>query len=165
MKHLLYRGALYSNATVPWSERIPNRDPWRNMDQDIKQGLSAFFSNRNQPDLSSFNITKTYMSLSKIKQYIEELFEWTETNFNELATAREKEILTWARHFRPRSRRDRYFVDVVKDILENGFPALVIIDSKKEKGLMDGWGRYELAIALGMKTLPVLLLTDRHEKN
>jgi hypothetical protein len=160
-KLIRFKGAVYRKAsTVPWSEKIPNRDPWRHMDQDIKQGLAAFFSNRSQPALSSFDVTKTYMSLPQIKRYIGELFQWVEPDSNELATAREEEILTWASNFRPHSRRDRYFVDVVKDILAKGFPALVIIDSKKEKGLMDGWGRYELARALGMKTLPVLLLTD-----
>ena len=44
--------------------------------------------------------------------------------------------------------------------LQDGIPAIVIVDSKYGTDIADGRGRTSLAVGLGLEELPVILLTD-----
>lgn len=118
--------------------------------------------------LGAFRKTKTWWPLSKIATYANEPDLLFPVKMGSLKRASKKHVLQWAELLRP---ADGYFVDEgdvpftarVADILKHGFSALVLVDSQRHDlhTLVDGYGRYHLAVMLGVDRLPVILLRDK----
>lgn len=145
---------------------LPTNQPWRNLKHDIADGLahvSDFIDvDYLDPD-EALNPTlyrqiKTWLSLPEIARY-DDVAGWLEVDAGELAGADTAEILQWARHY-----RGTEFAAAVTDTLRHGFAALVIMDTSEFTGIVDGRGRFNLAVALGVEALPVLLLRDKPKR-
>jgi len=167
-------------AKVWVGNTLPTDNPWRNAELDLQEGYdfldfwldqycrgSALCRN-SEVDPDDFSVTRTWWPVTKLSDYLhyEEALQPVEPGSLEHADT--KQILTWAESFRA---ADEYFVDEgdvpfvdrVADILRHGFPAVVVVESQRlgVRELVDGYGRYYLALALGVQRLPVLLLCDR----
>jgi len=160
-KFIKYNGSLYCRVK---KAELTFSNPWRNAHQDTMDALShaADFYDINpinedlEPD--DFNISYVWMPLDEVGGY-DDISSWLDAEEGELAGASDEEILDWASDF-----RGSYFRDRVRDILTKGFPAIVVVDTIKYTGIGDGRGRFNLATALGLKKLPVILLTDKSVK-
>lgn len=130
------------------------QDPWRNLDQDVRDAFQHFdqlYDDAADPD--NFTAHKTMIAINEIP---DDLYGWLEVEDGELAGASREEVLEWARDY-----RGDYFADIVADILDNGFPAIVVADGDEVAGVGDGRGRVNLAVALGMTELPAVILREK----
>jgi hypothetical protein len=155
---------------------LPIDQPWRNAEADVEEGYDYIVSllayqQKDTPwriQLGAIRKTKTWWSLDKVAAYANEPDLLSPVKAGSLKQASKKRILQWAELLRPAG---NYFVDEgdvpfaarVADILKHGFSALVIADSQRHDlhTLVDGYGRYHLAVVLGVDRLPVILLRDK----
>ena len=134
-----------------------SENPWRNEREDIFDALEYLREivfedlDAGPIDPAAFSVQRTYMTLDEIADY-EDVGAWLEAKRGELLAADEAEIRQWAYKLR---------AEHYDDVLRNGIPAVVVIDTPVFSGLADGRGRYNLAMALELDKLPVLLLTEK----
>lgn len=155
-------GPVGSQARKKTADVHDTTDPWRNERRDVRDALEhaadfyfGYDSDGNpiygDLDLDDFVITHTYMTLNEIAQY-DDVRGWLEAELGELINADDATIRKWSYKLRG----EHY-----DDILQYGIPAIVLMQTPGFTGIADGQGRYNLAVALGIDTLPVILLTLR----
>jgi len=142
-------------------------DPYANAQHDIRDALEHAQDYFDVPfhedvDPGLFDIERTTLTLDAIEAY-DDVFGWLEAEPGELAGAPREQVLDWARDFRGYKDELGYsFVDTAEQAIDTGvIPAIVIIDTPQYTGIGDGRGRFNLAVALGIDRLPVILLTPR----
>ena len=123
-------------------------DPFRNMEHDIKEARDHAIQLDENFDDYDFKITK-YPSfpVKKIYEY-DDPYAWTEFHLGEL-----KEDPTSLEAF-----RGKQWADKAQQWLNDGIPAIVIVDTPEFTGVADGRGRVNFAIGMGIKTLPVIMM-------
>lgn len=136
-------------------------DPWRYATHDIRDGLDRIedsvdtSSYGGDLDPAYFRTRRTYLSLAEISDLANPDY-WLDATPGEIAGASAEEIYEWAQLY-----GGQRFAYNVSDLLDHGMSAVVVMDAEAFRGLIDGRGRLNLAVALGMNSpLPVLLLRD-----
>jgi hypothetical protein len=170
MTSLRYKRCTYREALAP----LPTDQPWRNVVRDVDEGWGnvaaacfASFPPEERPRAANFRQSKVWWPLHKLEAFVTAEAFIFPVKSGSLRRASRRQILRWAEQARP---SEFYFVDEgdvpfvqrVADILDRGFPALILLDSKRYDlhTMLDGYGRYHLAVALGVDRLPVVRLQD-----
>lgn len=136
------------------------KDPWRNQYQNIRDALDHAVDFYDVDpidedlDPDDFVATRTYMSLDELYDY-DDVGAWLETEPGELLELGPDELETWmykkrGTHFAPE--------------LEEGLPAIVVLDTPQFTGVADGRGRVNYAVGIGIDTFPVILLTPKKKQ-
>lgn len=149
--------------------RNPEKDPFRNEDHDIQEAFDHIYnwhySSECIPeklDISMFDIQYfPAWTLQQIEDFEEEIEfgAWGEWEENEFVGLSEDEILDIMGSFRDKKWAERNY-QWYKD---NDLPAIVLVKSSSYTGLADGRGRFNIATAFGLETLPVILLTRKEQ--
>jgi len=133
-------------------------DPYRNFVSDIESAIEHVSEEDDWPREGPCLIEKLgTWTLEKILRH-DDYSSWGGWAPGELRGLDEDELRAELQHFRG-SGWARMAMEWIRD---DSIPAIVIVDSKKYRvtTIGDGRGRTSLAVGLGLKRLPVVLLTD-----
>ena len=136
-------------------------EPYRYADYDIREGLDRIADSVDTRayggdlDPAYFRIKRTYMTVAEISRIANPDY-WLDVERGEIGGADDSDLYAWARQYGG----DRFAYNV-DDMIENGMSAIVLMDTPMFRGLLDGRGRLNVAVALAETApLPVLLLRD-----
>jgi hypothetical protein len=145
-------------------------DPYRNAKRDTSHALEHFFGMTHQdPDPSvPFEETRTEMAVSKILKWDDSEGVWLEWEPRELANASDSDLRAAFGQYRGSTWAHRAL-----EWLTAGIPAVVLVEGyptratrggrarKAVRIIGDGYGRLSMAVGLGIKHLPVVVLRER----
>lgn len=138
-------------------------NPFRNAKRDVSHALEHFFgaTSRDVDPRVPFEETRAEMPLKKILDDWDDYAGWGEFDPGELSGAPPDEVRAELGSYRGSTWSHRAMT-----WLKDGVPAVVLVEGKDENGktmrlLGDGRGRANFAVALGIKTLPVIVLREK----
>lgn len=138
-------------------------DPFRNAEHDIEEALDyAAQQGVGFDDYQDFNdIPRVWLNIEQIEHFpLRDLLQfdkykiWGDVDFGELKRKSRQERALFLRRLRGKY-AERW--------LEEGIPAIVILDLPGFKAIGDGRGRTQLAVGMGYQTVPVIIITAKDE--
>jgi hypothetical protein len=137
-------------------------DPFRNVQHDIEEAIdycSDFFELKDEKSLML--IPLEWLNIEQIEQFpigdlwkYDDVNSWLETEKGELKRKSTNDRIRFLKLL-----RGFYAVSWLQD----GIPAIVLVDFAGNRFIGDGRGRINFAIGMDFKTVPVVLLTIKPE--
>ena len=137
-------------------------DPFRNMEHDIEEAIdhvSDFLYLKDQKDLKEIPIE--WLNIQKVENFpirdlwdYEDINSWLDTEKNELKLKSKNDRIRFLKLL-----RGSHAISWIQD----GIPAIVLIDFAENRFVGDGRGRINFAVGMGFETVPVVILTLKLE--
>lgn len=165
--HNMYWGIQEShNFSADDGKTSKSKDPYRNEQKDKHDALLHFFETIDNGEIDpaiKFDESRGIMPLKNILDW-DDYSSWGDFTTDELKDLEPKELLETLAHFRGSDWANKAIT-----WLSDSIPAIVLVEGKDSRGhtirtIGDGRGRVNLAIGLGIKNLPVLILREKEDQ-
>lgn len=137
--------------------------PWRNVEHDLEESidhLSDFVRLKNGQDVTDF-LSKDSFDLEFIENFetedlyrYDDISSWLEVEPNEIKNMSKNDRIIFLKQLRG---------SYAKNWINDGIPAIILIDLPEFKAIGDGRGRTNFAIGMGYKTVPVVIAKLKSE--
>lgn len=157
------------NSLLALSEQFQKsakfKDPFRNSEHDIEEALdycSDFFKIKNlTEERSLINLPLEWLDIQKIPNFptkdlysYDDINSWIEVESGELRNLSGNDRKKFLKQL-----RNSHAVSW----LEDGIPAIILVDFVGNRHIGDGRGRTNFAIGMGFQTVPVVILSLKPE--
>lgn len=141
------------------------KDPFRNSEHDIEEALdycSDFFKIKDlTEERSLINLPFEWLDIQKIPNFptkdlynYDDINAWLEVEPGKLRRKSKSELFLFLK--RIRNSHATFW-------LEDGIPAIILVDFAGDRHIGDGRGRTNFAIGMGFQTVPVVILSLKPE--
>lgn len=130
-------------------------DPYRNENSDIASAMEYVQESFELDRELHLDKKRRMMSVKEILEW-DDYGSWGQWSPNELKTLSSEDLFEELRVF-----RGVRWAETALTWLQEGFPAIVLVQLHDVAAVADGRGRLGLAVGLGVKKLPVIELVER----